>query len=39
MDLSGWKKKREGIIMKILLVDDQERILRAMEKLVDWERL
>ncbi len=25
--------------MKILLVDDQERILRAMEKLVDWERL
>lgn len=25
--------------MKILLVDDQERILRAMEKLVDWKKL
>ena len=25
--------------MKILLVDDQERILKAMKKLVDWEKL
>ncbi len=26
-------------MMKILLVDDQERIIKAMERLVDWERL